>query len=190
MWGKKDRESRLSKGGIYGKKNRKPWEDKHIRFTSWWALAGVEREFPEGNLSHKLKCLCRCRKWGRAQGSALSFSLISSELQVLSSPQCFLVLGTVGGSRLQSGEGLAPTFPGTCFFQGHFPHCVPSLVVVGRLKSQELNIHATQTHVAGTVCAELDSVSCYVLHLNTAASDAFRGHQGSAAFWRLGISPA
>ena len=56
---------------------------------------------------------------------------------------------------------------GTCFFQVHafskvtFPHCVPSLVVVGRLKSQELNIHATQTHVAGTVYAELDSQLLY-----------------------------
>lgn len=118
MWGKKDGESRLSKGGIYGKKNRKPWEDKHIRFTSWWALAGVEREFPEGNLSHKLKCQCHCKKWGRAQGSALSFSLISSELQVLSSPQCFLVLGTVGGYRLQSGEGLAPAFARYVLFPG------------------------------------------------------------------------
>ena len=121
----------------------------------------MQREFPEGNLSHELECQCRCRKGGRAQGSALSFSLISSELQVLSSSQCFLVLGTVGGYRLKSGEGLAPAFSRYVFSKVTFPHCVPSLVVVGRLKSQELNIHATQTHVAGTVYAELDSQLLY-----------------------------
>ena len=55
----------------------------------------------------------------------------------------------------------APAFSRYVFSKVTFPHCVPSLVVVGRLKSQELNIHATQTHVAGTVYAELDSQLLY-----------------------------
>ena len=35
---------KLRKEREYGRKSRKPWEDKHIRFTSQWALAGVEIE--------------------------------------------------------------------------------------------------------------------------------------------------
>lgn len=35
---------RLRKEGEYGRKGRKPWEEKHIRFTSQWAPSGVEIE--------------------------------------------------------------------------------------------------------------------------------------------------
>lgn len=103
----------------------------------------METELPQGNLSNRLRCLCPRKKWGTAKGSAISSSLIPSELHILSSPQCFLLLDAIGGHTSWPGEELAPEFPRCALVgKGHLSCYVPYLVVTRRLKRWEQNFQS------------------------------------------------